>query len=70
MEYARFTDGETTIIVIDQDSSEYAAWPFAIKIKSGSGRFKHFDSRFSVAYAVEAAVTEFRNRSKVWGEKY
>ena len=67
MEYARFTDGETTIIVIDQDCAEYAPWPFAIKIKKGTERFKHFDSRTSVANAIEAAVREFRNRSKVWG---
>jgi uncharacterized protein YbdZ (MbtH family) len=70
MEYARLTDGQTTLIVVDQDNAEYSAWPFAIKIKTGTERFKHFDSRTSLANAVEAAVREFRNRSNVWGLEY
>jgi hypothetical protein len=71
VEYARFTDGKTTVVVIDQDSAEYAAWPFAIKIKKGSGRFQHFDSRTNLGSAVEAAVREFRAiavKSGVWSE--
>jgi hypothetical protein len=68
MEYARFTDGTTTIIVTDQDEQEYASWPFAIKIKIGSKKFKQVNARMSLGLAIEEAVEKFRNKTHMrWG---
>jgi len=61
MEYLRLTNGTKTIIVIDQDNSANAAWPFAIKVKEGKGRFQDLDSRTNLEAAVTAAVEEFRS---------
>jgi hypothetical protein len=61
MEYARLTDGNTTIIVVDQDQADRAPWPFTIKIKTGAERFKHFDSCVTLGSAMKAAMGEFQS---------
>jgi hypothetical protein len=73
MEYARLTDGNTTIIVVDQDDPENAAWPFAIKMKTGSKQFKQVDARLSLGLAIQAATEEFRHAAQrigTWGQEY
>jgi hypothetical protein len=70
MEYARLTDGNTTVIVMDQDQADKAPWPFTIKIKTGAERFKHVDSCVTLASAINAATEEFRHacqRTGTWG---
>lgn len=61
MEYLRLTNGIKTIIVIDQDNPANAAWPFAIKVKDGKGRFQDLDSRTNLEAAVNYAIEEFRS---------
>jgi len=71
MEYAKFTDGSVTIVVVTQDDPEYSAWPFAIKKKIGSKRFTQVDARCSLGMAINAAVEEFRHatqRNGTWGQ--
>jgi len=67
MEYARLTDGNTTIIVVDQDDPKNAAWPFAIKMKTGSKQFKQVDARISLGKAIQAATEEMRHAAQRFG---
>lgn len=60
MEYLRLTNGKDTVIVVDQDNANNAAWPFAIKIKKGSARFQEHDSRTNLESAVREAVEVFK----------
>lgn len=60
MEYLRLTNGKTTVIVIDQDNPDHAAWAYAIKYKSGKENFKAHDSRTNLESAVREAVEFFR----------
>ena len=59
MEYAKFTDGHITIIVIDQDNPEFAAWKYAIKVKIGKKRFSHLNSHTCLKSALTEAMYEF-----------
>lgn len=61
MEYLRLTNGNKTVIVIDQDNPANAAWAFVVKIKNGSERFQEVDSRTNLESAVNCAVEAFRN---------
>lgn len=60
MEYLRLTNGKDTVIVVDQDNTKNAAWPYAIKIKRGPARFQEHDSRTNLESAVREAVEVFR----------
>lgn len=61
MEYLRLTNGHQTVIVIDQDNPNNAAWAYAIKVKTGSDRFQEFDSRTNLESAVNGATEWFRS---------
>lgn len=61
MEYARLTNGKTTVIVIDQDNDEHGAWAYAVKMKKRSGQFRHVNSLTNLDSAIHEAVKEFKS---------
>jgi hypothetical protein len=60
MEYMKLTDGQITVVVVDQDNKELTAWPYAIKMKTGKSHFKLINSTTSLKSAMTDALYMFQ----------